>query len=220
MFTYACYQKKQKNFRDVYYIHTRLSDFLKGSIYYKTCWPREKKSNHVSNSGTNFKKMYFKVLFVVGLMLPEISSDIVDLNSKLIVWYFGSVTVKNLPFSLSRLFLYSTPLTFSRKKTKSLLSIPLSNSEKKERRRQLWLWTSPANRVRNHIVSYRPSIFPFDLRTKSKRGPEFIGPERRYITDSTDLDEIVASMAYFTELKWKPSRVAWFRIARKWFLNV
>ncbi|XP_027057582.1 sushi, von Willebrand factor type A, EGF and pentraxin domain-containing protein 1-like [Pocillopora damicornis] len=25
--------------------------------------------------------MYFKVLFVVGLMLPEISSDIVDLNS-------------------------------------------------------------------------------------------------------------------------------------------
>lgn len=33
--------------------------------------------------------MYFKVLFVVGLMLPEISSDIVDLNSKLIIWYFG-----------------------------------------------------------------------------------------------------------------------------------
>ena len=79
---------KKKNFRDVYYIHTRLSDFLKGSSYYKTRWPREKKSNHVSNSGTNFKKMFFKVLFVIGIMLPEISSDIVDLNSKLIIWYF------------------------------------------------------------------------------------------------------------------------------------
>ena len=48
----------------------------------------KKKSNHVSNSGTNFKKMFFKVLFVIGIMLPEISSDIVDLNSKLIIWYF------------------------------------------------------------------------------------------------------------------------------------
>ena len=61
--------------------------------------------------------MFFKLLFVIGIMLPEISSDIVDLNSKLIIWYFWicEFTI----FFISFISLLNAPHVLSKKKNEN-----------------------------------------------------------------------------------------------------